>query len=146
MWNQLFGVTNLAALIGWAVLLAGRRRWLPVVRYAVVGFLCMVYLLLFAGLISGVFDPVRAGPAPSLADYSVHGLRALFASDGAIVVGWTHYLAFDLFIGCWIAEKADARGVGRLVQVPVLLATFMAGPIGLLLWFLVQRFGRRARE
>lgn len=144
MWDQLFGVTNLAALLGWAVLLVGSRGWLPVVRYAVVGFLCAVYVMLFAGLIGGVLDPVRDGPAPSMSDYSVRGLRALFASDGGIVIGWTHYLAFDLFVGCWVAEKASGRGVGRVAQAPVLLLTFMAGPAGLLLWYVVQRLiGRR---
>ena len=139
MWDRLFGVTNLAALLGWLLLLVGPRRWLPVVRYAGVGFLCAVYILLFVGLIGGLLDPIRAGPEPSLTDYSVRGLRALFASDGGIVIGWTHYLAFDLFVGCWIAEKADGRGIGRLVQAPILFATFMAGPLGLLLWYVVQR-------
>ena len=143
MWDQLFGLTNLAALVGWAVLLAGPRRWLPLVRYAGVGFLCTIYFVLFAPLIGGLVDPVRDGAAPALSDYSVRGLRALFASDGGIVIGWTHYLAFDLFVGCWIAEKADGRGVGRLAQVPVLLLTFMAGPAGLLAWFVVQRTRRR---
>jgi hypothetical protein len=145
MWDQLFGVTNLGALAGWAVLLLGPRRWLSAVRYAVVGFLCAVYVLLFAGLMSGLLDPVRDGPEPSMLDYSVRGLRALFASDGGIVVGWTHYLAFDLFVGCWIAEKADARGVGRVAQAPVLLLTFLAGPLGLLTWYLVQRLRPASR-
>lgn len=143
MWQQLFGLTNLAALAGWAVLLFGPRRWLPLVRYAGVGFLCTVYLALFVALVTGLADPVRDGPVPSLLDYSAHGLRALFASDGGIVVGWTHYLALDLFTGCWIAEKADGRGVGRVAQVPMLLATFLAGPAGLLVWFVVQRLHRR---
>jgi hypothetical protein len=138
MWGQLFGVTNLAALVGWALLLSGPRRWLPLVRYAVVGFLCAVYVLIFVGLILGWLDPVRDRPALPF-EYSVSGLRDQFASDGAVVVGWTHYLAFDLFVGCWIAEKADGRRVGRLAQVPVLLATFLAGPIGLLVWFVWQR-------
>ncbi|HEU0043369.1 ABA4-like family protein [Sphingomonas sp.] len=138
MWDQLFGVTNLAALVGWAVLLFGPVRWRPVIRYAVVGFLCAVYVLLFTGLLSGWLDPVRDAPSQPFV-YSVAGLRDQFASDGGIVVGWTHYLAFDLFVGCWIADKADARGVGRLAQAPVLLATFLAGPLGLLLWFVIQR-------
>lgn len=142
MWQQLFGVTNLAALLGWAVLLAGPRRWLPLVRYTVVAFLCTIYVALFVLLIGGFVDPVRAGPGPSLADYSLRGLRAFFASDGGIVIGWTHYLAFDLFVGCWIAEQADGRGVGRVAQAPVLLATFMAGPAGLLLWFIIKRSRR----
>ena len=55
-------------------------------------------------------------------------------SDGGIVIGWTHYLAFDLFVGLWIARDADDKGVGRLVQLPFLFLTLMAGPIGLLSW------------
>ena len=51
---------------------------------------------------------------------------ALLASDAGIVVGWTHYLAFDLFVGLWIARDADAKGFGRLIQVPFLLLTFLA--------------------
>jgi hypothetical protein len=144
MWNQLFGLTNLAAVIGWAVLLLGPGRSRPSVRYAVVGFLCAVYVLLFTALLAGWVDPVRGGPPGALTDYSVRGLRTLFASDGGIVVGWTHYLAFDLFVGCWIADKAEQRGVGRLAQAPILLLTFIAGPAGLLLWFVVQRLRRPA--
>ena len=108
------------------------------IRYAVVGFLCTIYVALFVGLLTGWLDPVRDSPAPSF-DYSVAGLRAQFASDGGVVIGWTHYLAFDLFVCCWIADKADGRGVGRLAQAPLLLLTFMAGPAGLLAWFIVQR-------
>ena len=67
---------------------------------------------------------------------------AMFRSEGAIVVGWTHYLALDLFAGLWIARDADRRGAGRLVQGPFLLATFMAGPAGLFSWLVVRRFYR----
>ena len=82
--------------------------------------------------------------APDLSDYSISGLRALFMSDAGIVIGWTHYLAFDLFVGTWIARDADGRGVGRIVQVPFLFVTLMAGPIGLLAWLIVRGWiGRR---
>ncbi|WP_419809907.1 ABA4-like family protein [Sphingomonas sp.] len=145
MWQQLFGLTNAAALVGWAVLLLGPRRWVPVVRYAVVGFLCTVYVALLVALLAGWIDPVRDGPAAPLTDYSVRGLRSLFASDGGIVVGWTHYLAFDLFVGCWIADDADRRGVGRIAQAPVLLLTLMAGPAGPLAWMLLRRTALRGR-
>jgi hypothetical protein len=140
MWQQLFGLTNAIAVVAWALLLFGLRRWLSPIRYAGVGLLCVVYAALFAALLGGLVDPVRDAGAPaSMTDYSVKGLRALFASDGGIVVGWTHYLAFDLFVGTWIAEEADRRGFGRLVQAPILFLTFMAGPLGLLVWFLVSR-------
>jgi hypothetical protein len=35
----------------------------------------------------------------------------------------------------WIAEQADRIGMSRLLQVPILIATFMFGPIGLLIYF-----------
>lgn len=140
MWQQLFGLTNGVALVAWALLILGPRRWLPAVRYAGVGLLCAAYVVLVVMLAGGLVDPVREpGTSGNLTGYSVRGLRALFASDGGIVLGWTHYLAFDLFAGSWIAEQADRRGFGRLAQAPVLLLTFLAGPAGLLLWFLLSR-------
>ena len=38
---------------------------------------------------------------------SIAQVRALFSVDRALVAGWIHYLAFDLFIGSW--EVRDAR-------------------------------------
>lgn len=143
MWQAVFGLTNAIAVVGWLLLLLIPHRPIRLVRLACVGSLCLVYVALFVALFAGLVDPVRTGPEPSLADYSVTGLRALFASDGGVVVGWTHYLAFDLFVGSWIAETADHRGVSRWVQAPVLLLTFLAGPVGLLLWFLLGRRKRR---
>lgn len=116
-----------------------------VIMYACIGMLCLAYAAMFVGLFGGLADPARVAgaPEPDLTNYSVEGIRALFMSDGGIVLGWTHYLAFDLFVGLWIARDADAKGFGRLVQLPILFATFMAGPIGLLIWLAVRE--RRAR-
>ncbi|NNM77172.1 DUF4281 domain-containing protein [Sphingomonas sp. ID1715] len=139
MWQSLFGLTNGIALIAWAVLILAPRRPLPLtlVLYAGVGLLCLIYTALFVSLLAGWIDPVRDGAAPAF-DYSVKGLRAFFMSDGGIVVGWTHYLALDLFTGLWIARDGGAKGIGRLVQAPVLFATFMAGPLGLLCWLALR--------
>ena len=148
MWQGLFGFTNWVALLGWAVLLLLPRRPLPLsaVFYLGVGLLCAAYAVIFTLLVSGTADPVYvAGAKPAdLNDYSIAGIRALFQSDGGIVLGWTHYLAFDLFTGLWIARDADAKGFSRIVQTPFLIATFLAGPIGLLGWFLIRE--RRARK
>lgn len=146
-WAALFSLTNLVAVLGWAALLFLPRRpaILSAILYLGVGLLCLAYLAMFVALLSGLADPGRTAGAPplELSNYSIDGIRALFMSDGGIVVGWTHYLAFDLFVGLWIARDADAKGFSRWVQAPVLLATFLAGPIGLLAWLLAR--GRRAR-
>ncbi|MFC7536912.1 ABA4-like family protein [Sphingomonas sp. GCM10030256] len=147
-WDSIFVLTNVVAVAGWAMLLFLPRR--PAthafILFACVGLLCLAYLIMFGGLVGGWLDPARvAGAAPpNLLDYSVDGIRGLFMSDGGVVLGWTHYLAFDLFVGLWIGRDADAKGFSRLMQMPFLLGTFLAGPIGLLLWLLMRE--RRARR
>lgn len=141
-WDLLFALTNGIAVIGWLALAALPRneQVLSGVLWTAVGLLCAIYLVMFIGLMGGMVDPVRdsAGPMPPF-EYSVDGLKTAFAARGVIVLGWTHYLAFDLFVGVWIARDADTRRIGRLTQLPVFFATFMAGPIGLLLWLLLRR-------
>lgn len=125
-WDNLFSLAGTLAMLGWAVLiLAPRRRWLTaVLRQGMIGLLSLLY----AVLILGYFFKVEGGGFNSIAQ-----VRALFASDPVLLAGWVHYLAFDLFLGTWIADEADRIGIHRVIQVPVLLATFMFGPIGLLL-------------
>lgn len=146
-WDLIFTLTNMIAVAAWLALAALPRREtvLAAVLWAGVALLCLAYTIVFVGLFGGLVDPVRdaPGPVPEFA-YTVDGLKTMFAARGAIVVGWTHYLAFDLFVGLWIARDADTRGIGRLVQLPFLFVTFMAGPIGLLAWLLLRRpLGRR---
>jgi hypothetical protein len=140
MWQALFSLTNAIALAGWVLLIAFPRRPLTAtaILYLGVGLLCLCYVAILALLLSGV-----AGSTAALGNYSVSGIRALFANDGVVVLGWTHYLAFDLFVGLWISKDADAKGFSRLAQVPVLVATCLVGPVGLLVWMMVRE--RRAR-
>jgi hypothetical protein len=151
-WSGLFLLTNIVAFAGWAALafLPRGPRVQSIILFGCVGMLCLAYAMMFIGLFGGLADPVRVPGAgePDLMDYSIPGLRALFMSDGGIVLGWTHYLAFDLFTGLWISRDADAKDFSRLVQLPVLFLTLMAGPIGLLVWLIVRepRARQAARE
>ena len=146
-WNALFSITNAVAIVAWIALAALPRRpaVLSLVMYAGVGLLCLAYAAMFVALFGGLVDPIRVAGAPPAdpTDYSVPGLRALFMSDGGIVLGWTHYLAFDLFVGLWIAKDADHKGFSRWLQLPILFLTLMAGPFGLLTWLVIRE--RRAR-
>ena len=136
------------AFAGWAVLafLPRARLAQSAVMFGCVGLLCLAYAAMFVALFGGLVDPARVAGAspPDLTNYSVEGLRALFMSDGGIVLGWTHYLAFDLFVGLWIARDADAKGFRRPAQLPVLFLVLMAGPIGLLVWLIVREPRARA--
>lgn len=136
-WGAWFSMVNLLALIAWAALIL-LPRWpalLSGVLYLGVGLLCLIY----AGGLIGVLSGLIPNPNGGGADFStIAGVRSIFASDAGVTIGWTHYLAFDLFVGLWIARDADAKGISRLLQAPVLLATFIAGPLGLGIWLLAR--------
>ncbi len=144
MWQVIFGAVNIIALIGWIVLIFLPRKPLPLtaVLYLGVGLLCLIYSAGLMSLVTGLVDGV--GPAGVDANFSsIEGVRGIFASDGGVTIGWTHYLAFDLFTGLWIVRDADSKQFSRLIQAPVLFATLMAGPLGLLIWLGIRE--RRAR-
>lgn len=135
-WAFVFSAVNMLAIIAW-VLLIFLPRWpalLALVMYAGIGLLCLIYSGLMIGALSGNISAGDGG-----ADFTtIEGVRAIFASDVGVIIGWTHYLAFDLFAGLWIARDADAKGISRFIQAPILLATFLVGPLGLGLWLVLR--------
>jgi hypothetical protein len=136
-WPALFSFVNLLAMIAWVALIL-LPRWptlLAALLYGGIGLLCLIYAASLIGVVSGVIP----NPGGGGADFTtIEGVRAIFASDAGVTIGWTHYLAFDLFVGLWIARDGDAKDISRFVQAPILLATFMAGPLGLFIWLLVR--------
>lgn len=129
--DELFSLAGMAAMIGWAMLIFLPRRfdvvfWIP--QYVIPGVLALGY----AALMLVYFFQGEGGYG------SIAEVRALFARDEVLLAGWVHYLAFDLFIGAWIARQSDKAGISRLIQTVFLIATFMFGPVGLAL-FLVTR-------
>ena len=136
-WAGLFSMVNVMALIAWAGLIA-LPRWpalLSGILYLGVGLLCLIYAVCLIGLLSGLIPNPDGGGA----DFTtIEGVQSIFATRAGTTVGWTHYLAFDLFVGLWIARDADAKGVSRFIQAPILIATFMAGPLGLLIWLALR--------
>ncbi len=137
-----FGFANNFGLLAWAALLLSlfvpkvRRFVWPATQFAIPLAWAALYILLLAqGLpeAEGGFD-------------SIAGVRGLFANDSALTAGWLHYLAFDLFVGTWIARDSAERKVHGLLVAPCLALTLMFGPAGLLAYFILRlAFGRAAR-
>lgn len=129
-WESLFGLAGQIAVAGWLILIVGPRRWrwlnhVPgAVLPAVLSLGYGVLILMYFGQTDGGFDTLAS-------------VKTLMASDPVLLAGWVHYLAFDLFVGAWIARRSDRLGLSRLIQAPVLLATFMFGPVGLMCHLLV---------
>jgi hypothetical protein len=62
----------------------------------------------------------------------------LFQSPWMLLAGWVHYLAFDLFVGAWIARDAENHGVSRWLVIPVMPVTLLFGPMGLVAWLIIR--------
>ena len=142
-WNSLYLIANYWAILGWLLLAFAPRspRTLSAILYAGVSLLCLLYIFLIIGFLTGGIDPGGAGGSFT----SLAGVMKLFAAPGGATLGWVHYLAFDLFTGLWIARDADNKGFGRVVQFPFLFLTLMAGPVGPFLWLVVREPPGRAQ-
>ena len=140
-WDMIFGFANAWALLCWAVLALAPKREIivPLVFFAGTVFLACLYAGLIIPMMAGwISDGGPAGRPP--ADFTtLAGIMALFDSPGGATIGWIHYLAFDLFVGIWIARNADVHKISRWLQAPILFFTLMAGPIGLLLYLLLRQ-------
>ena len=136
----IFSLASGLALVAWLALAVSPEgaRWTGGARRfagrIVPLVLAAVYVLLFAthGMGDGGYDSIAA-------------VQRLFAAPALLTAGWLHYLAFDLFVGTWIAERAGALGLPHWLTVPLLALTFMFGPAGLLAFELLRRGWQRRR-
>lgn len=128
--EQLFSILNLVTMVAWLpMVVLPRARWATtVVPVAMPALLAVVYVALVV-----VSLPGSEGGFSSLA-----GVRALFENPWGLLAGWTHYLAFDLFIGGWEVRDSQRRGIPHLFVVPALVLTFLLGPAGLLLYLALR--------
>jgi Domain of unknown function (DUF4281) len=130
--NLLFKVMSAVSMVGW-ILIATAPSWdktQPLVTYGVVGMLCVlyVYLLAFAR---------PAGVEKATGNFfSLAGIVSLFKNPQVVLVGWVHFLAFDLMTALFIRHDAQARGFAHGWLLPVYFLTLMFGPAGLLVYFL----------
>ena len=87
----------------------------------------LVLIVLFFGKAEGGFD-------------SLANVMKLFTNEWAVLAGWIHYLAFDLFVGSWEVKDAQANGISHWFVIPCLILTFLLGPIGFLLYSILRFF------
>jgi hypothetical protein len=134
-----FRVGNLLALMGWLALAASppSRRWTPRVWQLTGWVLPLLLAVAYVALLFGHWGPGGFG---SLAE-----VRQLFERPGLLAAGWLHYLAFDLFVGTWIARDGARRKLPHLLLLPCLGLTFLFGPAGLLAYAALILFHRSTR-
>ncbi|KPK17082.1 MAG: hypothetical protein AMJ62_02330 [Myxococcales bacterium SG8_38] len=138
--ETLFKAANYTVLPFWVLLIAAPRwSW---TRRLVHG---PVVLLLLAP-IYGYMLLGYAPPPEGTELRTLYGLMIAFTAPHLVMAGWIHYLIFDLFVGAWEVRDAERRGISHGWVIPCLIATLMAGPLGLLLYVIVRFFKTQVLE
>lgn len=125
--NTIYVLSNAIALVGWVMLLASVFMGVKVPRTAariIPATLAVIYTALMINIL-----PFSGGGFGSIA-----ALSDLFAQPQIALVGWIHYLAFDLFIGAWQVQTAKRQQLPSSLVIPSLLLTLLLGPLGLLVF------------
>ena len=136
--DQVFRICGMLAMLGWLGLMLTpvwpkqSRERLPRLIFAIAipaiiaAFYTVLIVAHWAGHLGGFS--------------SLDGVMLLFTDRWLVTAGWIHYLAFDLFIGGWELADSRERGVPHLAMIPVLILTFLFGPIGLLSYLGLRMF------
>lgn len=130
--DLLFVICSRAVLPAWLLLiLAPRWEWTAKLVFH-------VWIPALLG-VAYIYAMSHAFPFPEGAGFgSLDAVLNAFAVPWLALAGWIHYLAFDLFVGAWIVRDSQRRAIAHLWCVPCLLLTFMAGPVGLLLYAVIR--------
>ncbi len=133
--DRIFSLAGALVLPCWLLLLvAPGWRWTHrLASFFVPLLLAGVYLFLLLS------HPTPAGGGFN----SLGAVARLFGSPYALLAGWLHYLAFDLFIGAWETRDALRLGLSRWWLLACLPLTFLLGPAGLALYLILRGIRRR---
>jgi len=133
-----FSLAGILAMVGWLTLLAS--PFYPKWTNRIAGF--VIPLILSVGYIAllGLSHSNDGGGFGSLAE-----VMKLFSYPDAMLAGWIHFLAFDLFIGAWQCRTARADEMRFWLVIPCLVLTFLFGPLGLLAFLALRIVSKRGR-
>jgi hypothetical protein len=137
--DDAFALGSQLAMLGWLSLIL-LPRWRGVSALLAGTVIPTVLSIGYFVLIAVFWSEAKGGFS------SLDGVADLFTSRPLLLAGWLHYLAFDLFLGNWILRRAQEEELPHWAMVPVLLATFLFGPIGYLAFLLLRASVRATRD
>lgn len=129
-YSLLFIIANASVIPAWLLLI-----FLP--KQKVTRFVAHSYL--YPALLGGLYILLMVvGWGGEGGMDTLENLKLSFARDEILVLGWVHYLVFDLFIGAWISRDARSNEIAHLKIILPLVFTLFAGPIGLLSYLILR--------
>jgi len=131
--TSIFKLSNFAVLPFWALMiLVPRWRWTArIVKSPFIGIApAVLYIALVLPRVAEIW--------PAVSRPTLSGVVLLLGSSAGATIAWTHFLAFDLFVGRWIYLDSKDRGISAWLMAPVLFLTLMLGPLGFVLYLIVR--------
>tara|TARA_B110000967_G_scaffold157159_1_gene162243 strand:+ start:196 stop:669 length:474 start_codon:yes stop_codon:yes gene_type:complete len=64
----------------------------------------------------------------------------LFSDPSFLILFWVHFLSINLFCGGWMVKDSQKFGINKFLMSLPLLATYLIGPIGLTLYWMIRIF------
>jgi len=130
--TEVFSIASMIAIPMW-ILMIFLSKW-KVTRF-LIDFKVIPLALAFIYAIY-IFQAIQIG---GMMDFgSLKSVMSLFTEENAVLAGWVHYLAFDLLIGMWMLDQNKELRINQLIMAPCLFLTFMLGPIGFLLFWIIK--------
>lgn len=135
--ENIFQVANLFVLPFWALMIL-LPSWSFTQRlmqsYIPFAALASLYVYLFVTLDGSILE---AFSDPQL---KLTSLAGMFADSQVMALGWVHFLVMDLFVGRWIYQQGQEKGIFTRHSLALCL---FAGPFGLLTHFFTAAIKQR---
>ena len=128
------------SLIGWLLLILA-PKWKYTNKLVLSGGISLLIAGIYAAVIATTFGDGGVGDF-----FTFDGVKKLFQNETVILIGWIHYLSFDLFIGAWEITDSQTHRIPHGWTIPCLILTCLYGPVGLLCYFGVRTVWDRRRK
>ncbi len=67
-------------------------------------------------------------------------IQDLFSNQIFLIMFWIHFISINLFTGGWIVKDSQKFNINKLLIILPLIITYLIGPIGLFIYWLVRIF------
>ena len=132
--DDIFSVLN-GVMVGWGLLFfAPRWKYTPTAVLS----LCIFYSFLYMTL--AMNSLLLSDTKIENVDFSsLDGVANMFRHRPVVLVGWTHYIAFDLFVARYVVIDSQEQGMPHWpVAILCLPLTLLAGPCGFVVYFILR--------
>ena len=72
--------------------------------------------------------------------FGIDDISNLFSEKTFLIMFWIHFISINLFTGGWIVKDSQKYSINKILLIFPLLITYLIGPIGLLVYWLIRIF------